>query len=262
MTYLFVVHALVSGAILPIFEMPEPAIDSYLTDLAVRETSFDARLVDVAVRSLGTPYTDGPLGEGLKGEYDNDPLVDLTRVDCVTFVEQTIALAASSSYDEAVRMLQQIRYRHGKVSFENRNHFMISDWIANNGFCRDITQDLGVPTTTISRTISRKDFFKRVGAPGLGGDEPDRTVQLTYVASADGRSAEKSLASPTLVIFVGKVDWLFALHCGLYVRDEDGKGLLYHASSNAGHVVATKFVDYLESSSRYVGFTAYEITEP
>ena len=262
MRHLAVARSFLVAAILPIFEMPPPAVDSYLADLAAREPSFHARLVEVAVRSLGTPYADGPLGEGPEGAYDRDPLIDLTRADCVTFVEQTVALAASPSYEEALNTLQRIRYRNGKISFVTRHHFMISDWIANSTFCRDVTQDLGVPTRTISRTISRKDFFKRMGAPGAARDTPDRPVRLTYVASADVRSAEKNLGSPALIIFVGKIEWLFALHCGFYVRDQEGKGLLYHASSKVGHVAATNFVDYVENSSRYLGFTAYEISEP
>jgi len=246
----------------PIFKMPEAALDSYLADLSVHEPNFSARLAEVAKRSLGTPYADGPLGEGSQGEYDKDPLIDLTRADCVTFVEQTIALAASASYEEALETLRRIRYRDDQVSFENRNHFMISDWIADNTFCRDVTRKLGVPTRTVSRKISRKNFFDRVNAPELGRDTSDRTIELVYLASADVRAAEKSLPSPALIVFVGKVDWLFALHCGFYLRDEQGKGLLYHASSQAGRVVATSLADYLENSTRYLGFTAYDIAEP
>lgn len=255
-------HALLAATVLPIFELPEAAIDTYLADLAAHEPSFPARLVEVAVRSVGTPYAEGPLGQGAQGTYDTDPLINLSRVDCVTFVEQTVALAASSSYEEAINTLQQIRYRDGEVSFETRHHFMISDWIANNGFCRDVTAELGVPARTVSRTISRKDFFKRIGARDLGGEKSDRTIRLAYVASADAGAAEKNLPSPALIIFVGKVDWLFALHCGFYVRAQDSEGLLYHASSQAGRVEATDFVAYVENSSRYLGFTAYEIGEP
>jgi len=180
----------------------------------------------------------------------------------VTFVEQSIALASSASYENALRTLQQIRYRDGQIAFETRNHFMISDWIANNTFCRDVTREVGVPTKTIARTISRKDFFKRAGAPDLSRDTPDRTIQLTYVASTDARAAERKLPSPALVVFVAKEDWLFALHCGFYVRDDAGEGLLYHASSKDRRVTVTDFVDYVEKSSRYLGFTAYKIAEP
>ena len=242
--------------------MRQPALNSYLAELAGREPNFGTRLAEVANRSLGTPYADGPLGEGFNGKYDKDPLIDLTRVDCVTFVEQTIALAASASYEEALEKLRRIRYGDGQISFESRNHFMIADWVDNNKFCRDVTRKLGVSTRTISRKISRRDFFERVNAPELGRDTPDRTIELAYVASAEVRAAEKNLPSPALIVFVGKVDWLFALHCGFYLRDEEGEGLLYHASSSTGRVVAESLIDYLENSTRYLGFTAYRITEP
>ncbi len=64
-------------------------------------------------------------------------------------------------------------------------------------------------------------------------------------------------------MFVGKVDWLFSLHCGLYLRDQDGRGRLYHGSSKAGEVVEMDLADYMnQQAGRYIGFSAYRIDEP
>ena len=252
----------VLGAALQVQQMNQSDVDAYLAELTERQPDFRSRVNDVAQRSLGTPYADGPLGEGPGAKYDDDPLMDLTRVDCVTFVEQTIALTASSSYQDAFDLLQKVRYRNGEIDFESRNHFMAAEWVVNNRFCTDVTRALDVPTAAVSRTISKKGFFQRVKIPELGQDITDRVIDLAYVTIDQAAEAEKSLPSPALILFIGKVDWLFTLHCGLYLRDQDGTGLLYHASSKHGAVTTTRLASYLEDSQRYLGFAAYSIQDP
>lgn len=247
----------------PIGDMTRAELDVFIRAQAEGDGAFVQRIGDVARASLGTAYQDGPLGEGPEGRYDQDPLVDFGKVDCVTYVEQAVAVAGASSYAEMFELLQRIRYKNGAVSFADRNHFMISDWIANNSFCTDVTRKLGVDTRSVTRTISRKDFFQLVKAPEIGQDTPDEEVTVAIVPTEESAAAEKELPSPALVVFVGKVDWLFSLHCGLYLRDEAGNGALYHASSKADQVVAVDLPEYMESQSgRYIGFTAYSLDDP
>ena len=244
-------------------EMGEAQLNEYVEELSAREPRFEERLEEVVLRSVGTAYQDGPLGEGPTGTYDTDPLVDLKRVDCVTYVEQSVALASGASYPEALDSLRAIRYKDGKADFESRNHFMISDWIRNNPYCIDVTRQLGVETRSVVRTISKKDFFELVKAPGLGQDTPDEEVTLHYVPSETTGDALDALPGPSLIVFVGKVDWLFALHCGVLLRDDNDEPLLYHASSKAGKVVGVPLDQYMrEQADRYIGFTAYRIEEP
>jgi hypothetical protein len=50
---------------------------------------------------------------------------------------------------------------------------------------------------------------------------------------------------------------------GVYIRDEDGKGSLIHASSKAGKVVSMPLAKYMnEQADRYIGFSAYEMKSP
>ncbi len=243
--------------------MTPAEISEWLQRLHAQHSAFAARLDAVARASEGTPYADGPLGEGPSGEFDKDPLMDLTRVDCVTYVEQCIALAASTTYRDAWHMLQRIRYRGGNIGFATRNHFTVADWLANNPWCADRTPELGAPAQTLTRTISRKDFFRRVQAPALGQDVPDEDVTVRYIATGDAAKALDKLPAPGLIVFIGNIDWLFALHTGLFLRDEDGAGALYHASSSAGKVVRTDLAAYLaRHAERYRGFLACEIRTP
>lgn len=249
----------------PIYAQSPAELDAYLAALNQRESSYLGRLRQVVLDSVGTPYQDGPLGEGPGAPYDPDPLIDLSKADCVTFVEQSAALALGRDYADVTAKLQQVRYQDGAVDYARRNHFMIADWVPNNPWCRDISAQLGVPVKTVTRTISKAGFFRKVKVPEVGQDIEDRAVTVTYIPISEAEEAVKHLDKPALIVFIGHVDWLFSLHCGIYLPDADPSrpGALYHASSKAGCVAAMDLAAYAaEQSKRYLGFTVYEITPP
>lgn len=264
MISVFAIAFLLSAGAPPLTTYDPAQMGAYVRALHASAPTFEARLDRVIRDSVGTPYFDGPLGEGPYGTHDKDPLVDFTREDCVTSVEQWIAAASAANFSELFENLQRIRYKDGRIDYESRNHFMITDWIANNTFCEPITESLGVATESVTRTISRKGFFERVKAPGLGLDTPDKVQTVHYIPSARAEEAEVKIQGPALVIFIGKkLDWLFALHCGFFLRDEQGKGRLFQASSKLGHVAEMDLSDYVrEQGDRYLGFTVYAVNEP
>lgn len=246
-----------------IYNQQPPETDRYLAQVHQTSLSFENCLKQVVQDSVGTPYFDGPLGEGPGATYDSDPLIDLKRVDCVTFVEQSAALASAPTLSEATQLIQKIRYAGGRVDFLYRNHFMLADWVPNNPWCHETTEKLGIETKTLTRTISKAGFFRRVKAPGLGQDIPDRDVTVSYIPIDQAASVSKAVDVPSLVVFIGHVDWLFALHCGIFLPDGKGSGSLYHASSAAGKVAAIDLGTYAASQSkRYLGIAVFEMTNP
>lgn len=108
-------------------------------------------IVRVGRRFVGSPYTphtlDLPGPERL--------VVDLREFDCVTYVENVLALArvirasrggdlpAFAAFTEELR---RIRYRDGRIDgYASRLHYF-SDWIRDNarlGLVRDVTEELG-----------------------------------------------------------------------------------------------------------------------
>jgi len=246
-----------------VYDQAPSETDAYLTQLHQQESTFQTRLERVIADSLGTPYHDGPLGEGPGAPYDPDPIIDLSRVDCVTFVEQSVALANAPSLAQATKVLQDYRYKDGQVDFLHRNHFMLVDWVPNNPWCEEISADLGIETRKVTRTISKAGFFRRVKAPELGHEIPDRDVTVTYIPIEQAAAVAKAIEKPALVVFIGHVDWLFALHCGIYLPGGSEGGQLVHASSKAGKVAAMDLATYAASQSeRYLGMAVYEIREP
>lgn len=247
----------------PFCEMDGAERGAFLAEVCAEQEDFAARLWAVAEASLGTPYADGPLGEGPGAPFDDGPLIDPARVDCVTFCEQTIAYAAACDPAAAKDLLQTIRYDGGRVAFEHRNHFMLADWLPNNLFCEEVTADLGVPVARITRTVGRRYFWGLHDALQFAEDQPGEELTVAIVPVDEAAAAEAKLPDAALICFVGKLDWLFALHTGLYLRDASGAGKLYHASSKSGEVVSISLERFLaDSAPRYLGFTAHAIEKP
>ena len=242
---------------------PEETISSLISSLASRKIPFTKRVAIIAEKSIGTPYRGDPLGEGPAGKYDTDPVINLSAVDCVTFVEQTIALAASNSLGEASWLLQQIRYQNGNIAFVHRNHFMIADWVPHNSsFCHNITGCLHTNTVSLTRTIDHKHFYRLKNIPSMAETVSNPVITIQYIPRFRATQAEQYLPDTALIFFIGeKPEWLFVLHCGFYVRN-NGQGLLIHASSASGQVTQTNFATYLSRNTHFIGFTAYALTEP
>lgn len=137
------------------------------------EASLGQRLYAVSGRFLGVLYVLGPLGEGENGEFDRDPLVSYTGLDCTTFVEETMAFALGRDRADALDLLRYIRYRKGVISYETRNHFTEADWLPNNiafGFLRDITAEVGgASARAVSKSISKRAWYAAKTEADLSG---------------------------------------------------------------------------------------------
>ena len=122
----------------------------------------DQRLLHVSSRFLGTPYLASPLGEG--NGVDPDPTFRTDAVDCLTFVEQTLALSLARQEGEVPTLLERIRYANTPV-YEDRNHLMEAQWLPNNirkGFLVDVTRRYGgEDTVQVRKTLNARTWTSR-----------------------------------------------------------------------------------------------------
>lgn len=112
-------------------------------------------MVRIGLSFLGTDYVPGTLE--VAGE--EGVVVNLLQLDCVSFVENVLAIARfirladqeilesePMTRETYKRLLREIRYRGGRVDgYPSRLHYF-SEWIQDNGargLVRDITQELG-----------------------------------------------------------------------------------------------------------------------
>lgn len=224
------------------------------------------RFVEATRLLLGTPYKNGPLGEGEGGDIDQDPRIDFERVDCVTYLEQSLALAlAPQAADEAefLPVLDSIRYRGGHVEFLHRNHYMVADWIpANDWLLTDVTSQVGGDhVQTVRRTIDRATFLQGHGAGPRPGVDDAREFEVAYIPSDALAAVAPSIRSGDLIFWVGKAESIFVVHTGLAVRGEDGELLFRHGSSKAGRVLDESLADYAARSGFSIGFLTLRLNE-
>ncbi|MDI1351383.1 MAG: DUF1460 domain-containing protein [bacterium] len=108
-------------------------------------TSMVNRIDWISNQFKGTDYLLGSLGEGPSARYDQFPSYRVDAFDCDTYVNTVIALALADSLTSFQHCLKDLRYKDGKMSYINRNHFTSIDWNINNqkkGILKDITVNI------------------------------------------------------------------------------------------------------------------------
>lgn len=211
---------------------------------------------------LGVPYLLGPMGESYLDSVENKPLVYIDSVDCMTFVENVLALSIAPSEDSLFATLQNIRYKDGVISYLTRKHYMMADWVNDGRFARVLPMP---EDTTIVRTIPKKEFFKshRLRYTEKGLPVPDPELNLRYLPYAKAVNwANKPYEGPMMVVgvaFIAKSSKLDVTHTGLVVLRPGEKPKLRHASSNRKRVIEQPFNEYLYSrKGKLPGVTFFE----
>ena len=136
---------------IPVVSLPE---DSAIVEQRLawaREQRLDTVPIGKAIAAFGRTFVGAPYVPGtLEVAGPERLVVNLRTFDCVTFVENMLALARTTRsgghYPEFKRELMRIRYRDGKLDgYPSRLHYF-SEWIADNdrkGVVKAITQSLG-----------------------------------------------------------------------------------------------------------------------
>jgi hypothetical protein len=234
--------------------------------------SLSERLVQMSERFLGTPYVVSPLGEG--SGKDPDPLIRFDAVDCLTFVEETIALGLSSSWEEVQRRLTQIRYADQPV-YAQRNHLMEAQWIPNNvqkGFLTSATRRYGGDLThRVWKEINERTWASKASRQlGLtGAERPIGKYALSIVDLQNAPAIAPRVVSGTILAIV-REDRPFSItrvsHVG-FVIQKDQRTYLRHATRTFGKVVDEDLKTFLARNLKYgkwkvVGVSLYEVAVP
>ncbi len=126
---------------------------------------------------LGVDYK----GSTLIGDADSPEffVINLDKVDCFTFIDYIEAMRISVSFPEFKENLQKVRYREGKIEFENRNHFF-TDWIDfNDNLITDVTDQVSDQRAeSITKTLNLKED----GSFFINGIQP-RERKISYIPS-------------------------------------------------------------------------------
>jgi len=143
--------------------------------------------------------------------------------DCVTYCEVVLAAALAWDLPEFEASLRRIRYEHGQVKWDERNHYF-ADWsrrAVENKICRPVSIE---PSVTIEKTVNWQN---------LG----ERRVSLTVIPRATFLAKRKLLAGGDVVGFVSRRSNLDFHHAGLVAFGAGGRLMLRHASRSHGRIV-------------------------
>ncbi len=209
-------------------------------------------------RFLGRPYEGGTLGI----QPHEQLVLNLHSFDCVTFVENVLALAECVksnrlSHDAYAEFVGTIRYRAGKRGdYSTRLHYF-SDWIEDNerkGFVRDITKDLGgIPRRRVINYLSdhQRDTLTAMADSLLEKMEKieqeigGRTIYV--LPSAQLSRVESKIQDGDLIALTTDIKGLDIRHTGFAIRMDDNRIHLLHASETDKKVEITNetLVQYL-----------------
>ena len=233
------------------------------------------RLLRVSERFLGTPYVHSPLGEG-RG-VDPDPTFRLDAVDCLTFVEQSLALSLARSAAEVPGLLERLRYAN-TPSYEDRNHLMEAQWLPNNqrkGFLVDVTRRLGgADTVRVSKTLNALTWSSRSSlALGLPpAHQPRGTWSLDMIPLERVLAHARQVPSGSILVVLREDLPLKATrvtHLGFVVQ-KGRRTWLRHARRGVdgnGRVVDEDLESFLARNAKYdkwkvTGVSLFEVRAP
>lgn len=247
------------------FNHTESAIRAALQQLL----SVVARIDYLSAFFLGKPYIANPQGEGTG--FDSAPLYRFDGFDCVTFVNNILALALSHDETSFVKKLLQLNYDDSIPHYENRFHFMSADWNPQNqknNIVRDVTLDIkdeknNVIAVWAEGEIDRPNWFIKKGLPDLAKKVKKEFVRLPYLPlqklfdeNKNPRMHFFNQFPEVSIVEIVRPNWdlkekigtnLHVSHLGFAIRQSNGVLCFRHASSEKKCVVEILLADYLKN---------------
>lgn len=218
---------------------------------------------------LGKPYVLGAQGEGPDGEFDQAPLCRFDAFDCVTHVNDVLALAMSAKQEDFIQNLLRINYYHADAKFENRFHFMSCDWNVQNqqnGIVKDITRQVCDPNGKSIALEAVGDIDKpgwyRFQEKPIPNNANIELARISYVPLTAMFDANKnpdpfifSQIPHTAIIEIVRPNWdlvdkigtrLHVSHLGFAILNAKNELSFRHASSEQKAVVEVSLMNYLQ----------------
>lgn len=203
------------------------------TDSNLKKQQIGEAIVEIGKSFLGTEYVAGTLDKDSNSEK---LVVNLTGLDCVTFVENCLVFARcikkeKTSFDDYLIELQNIRYRDGVIDgYSSRLHYFC-DWIYDNenkGIVKNITAAIGgiEYSKTINfmstHTKSYKQLSNKAELAGIKACEEAINSRYNYfIPTKNISKIYDSLQNGDIIATTTNIDGLDVTHTG-YVYKEGG----------------------------------------
>ncbi len=247
------------------------AVETNLTEKPIGDV-----IVEIGKSFIGTDY----LSHGLEKDGDEQLVINLTGLDCTTFLENSLVLArcikkGKTSFEDYMNELQLIRYRDGVINqYPSRLHYF-SDWIYDNvkkGRVEDVTEEVGGKKIKFNLNFmsTHSDSYKHLREnpnfiPIIKNQEKEISCREYYfIPKEELKFKEESIVNGDLVAITTTVEGLDIGHIGIAVKMDDGRIHLLHAPTENTKVQITEhsLSDYLMKYKRHSGVIVLRVLEP
>lgn len=226
------------------------------------QKNIPAEIVALGMSFLNNPYPNKPVDtvQHPTGFVQLQPIsaevlvVNLKQFDCVTFVENMVALAQTKHEEQAnfetyKNNLTLVRYRNGWIDYSARLHYF-SDWLFENekrGILKIITKDLGseiYPKSVFYMSFKKDTLYGNMADPNtfvaMQKVENDITNrEKTYIPKEKVADMESQLKDGDIIGITNRLEGMDMAHVGI-VKWVKGQPHLLHASSQYHKVMITE----------------------
>lgn len=249
----------------------ELAVSKSLAEKPINEV-----IVELGKSFLGTDYEAHTLEKGEKEEL----IINLTGLDCYTYMESLIALArciksGDTSFENYTKEIESLRYRNGVMGdYPTRLHYA-SDWlydVAKRGFIKDITKEIGGVTfeNNVNFMSTHPESYKFL----KNNDEFVKAIAETekeisareyfYIPQDEIESIEDKIQEGDLLMFTTSIKGLDIAHNGIAVKMDDGRIHVMHAPQVGTKVQISEkpLPDYVKAVKKQNGLIVARVLEP
>ena len=147
---------------------------------------------------------------------------------------------------------KDLRYGDGVISYENRNHFMVSQWIPNaieKGYLKDITHTLG-ETHVVSKKITRRTWERGEVVITFSSRQISFRwvpIEWEYCLLDAAFNAIPNIPEGALVVVVRQnnpYNPVWITHLGFVVRHSETDVRIRHATKMGGGVVKEHYLKW------------------
>ncbi|HMN50271.1 MAG TPA: DUF1460 domain-containing protein [Ignavibacteriaceae bacterium] len=247
------------------------AIDQSLSSKPINEV-----IVGIGKSFLETEYT----AHTLEKEGDEQLVINLTGLDCTTFLETTLALARcvkenKTTFEDYLNELKFIRYRDGQINqYPSRLHYF-SDWIYNNqqkGIVKDLTKEIGGRKIKFSVNVMSENpkYYKQLQVnPDFISiikkqEEEINKREYYYIPKNEIGKIENKIQTGDLIALTTGNKGEDIGHVGIAIKMNDGRIHFMHAPLAGSKVQISDLplVDYAKKIKKHTGIIVLRVLEP
>jgi N-acetylmuramoyl-L-alanine amidase-like len=240
------------------------------------QEKINLRIVKIAEGFLGQKYVGGVLEENETESCVINPF----ELDCVTMIEQSLALARIYKYknikkeniiDKLIQELTFIRYRNGKLNgYLSRLHYS-KDWALDN-INKNIVEDIG-------RNIGGEKYKKKINFMSSHPqyysklknnknlvdkvkilEEKINSENIYYIPKDKlSQNILDKIESGDLIFFTTNIEGLDYSHTAIARRDDDVLAMIHASASYKKVVVEKSLLNYINSVKKITGITVLRV---